>query len=134
MAAQASLVLGNGASTPVNKTFTPVNGYGGAKQSAVWTLKEGVSPMAHVRIEVGMARNGNGTTRVGYKIIVPYVTNSPTTGPTLISKCIFDSAGGGYIIPENATQDQINDLEAFTRNLVQNTAFKDWVKSFEAAY
>lgn len=134
MAAQASLVLGNGANTPVNKTFTPVNGYGGAKQSAVWTLKEGVSPMAHVRIEVGMARNGNGTTRIGHKIIVPFVTNDPVAGPKLVSKCIFDSAGGGYIIPENATQDQINDLEAFSRNLLQNQVFKDWVKSFEAAY
>lgn len=134
MAAQSTLVLGNGAATPVNKTFTPVNGYGGAKQPAVWTLKEGVSPMAHTRIEIGMARNGNGTTRVKYKVIVPYVTNDAVVGPKLVSKCIFDSEGGGYIIPENATQDQINDLEAFVRNLVAHVTVKDWVKTFEAAY
>lgn len=131
MATQGNLVLGNGAATPANKTFTPLNGYGGAKQNAVWTLKEGVSPMAHSRIEIGMARNTNGTTRVKYKIIVPYVTNDILTGPRLISKALFDSEGGGFIIPENATQDQINDLEAFHRNLVQQAAFKDWVKTFE---
>lgn len=134
MATQSLLALLNGASTPVSKTFTPVNGFGGAKQNAVWTLKEGVSPMAHVRIEIGMVRNTAGTNRVKYKVIVPYVTNDAALGPKLISKCIFDSEGGGYIIPENATQDQINDLEAYVRNLVQATAFKDWVKTSEPAY
>lgn len=134
MAQQAVLVLFNGASTPVNKSFTPVNGYGGAKQPAVWTLKEGVSPMAHCRVEIGMVRNSNGTNRVKYKVIVPNVTNDPIVGPKLVSKCIFDSEGGGYIIPENATQDQINDLEAYVRTLIGTQVFKDWVKTSEAAY
>lgn len=134
MAQQAALVLSNGAVTPVNKTFTPINGYGGAKQPAVWTLKEGISPMAHSRVEIGMARNANGTNRVKYKVIVPYVTNDAVAGPKLVSKCIFDSEGGGYIIPQNATQDQINDLEAYVRSLVGTAVFKDWVKTSEPAY
>lgn len=130
MANQANLVLQNGAGTPVNKTFTPLNGYGGPNQPAVWTLKEGIAPMAYARIEVSMRRNGNSTNRVGYKVIVPYAVTIDSV-PTLVSKCIFDSAGGGYIIPDNAVTDQINDLEAFVRTLVAHSDFKNWVKTSE---
>lgn len=134
MAAQSNLVLNNGASTPVAKTFTPLSGFGGASQPAVWLLKEGVSPMAYARVEVGMRRNGNGTTKIHTKVIVPYVVNDPATGPRLVSKAIYDSQSGGFTIPENATIDQINDLEAFVKNLHASTMLRDWVRNFDPAY
>lgn len=134
MSAQANLVLSNGAATPVSKTFTPYSPYGGKDRPAVWLLKEGTSPLAHVRIEISMTRNQQGTTRVTPKVIVPYVTNDVSAGPKLVSKCIFDGAGGGWIIPENAVQSQIDDCEAYTRNLFVSQIMKDWVKSFDPAY
>lgn len=132
MAQQAALSLQNGAA--VAKSFTPYQPYGGKDRPAVWLLKEGSSPLAHVRIEVSMQRNGNGTTRVTPKVIVPQVTTDPVYGPKLVCKALYDAAGGGFIIPENATQTQIDDLEAYTRGLVSSTAFKDWVKNFDPAY
>lgn len=134
MGQQSTLVLNNGAATPVAKTFTPLQPYGGKDRAAVWLLKEGVSPLAHVRIELAMTRNSNGTTRITPKVIVPYVTNDVSAGPKLVSKCIYDGAGGGYIIPENAIQSQIDDLEAFVRNLTSAQAVKDWIKNFDPAY
>lgn len=134
MANQAILALLNGAGTPVSKSFTPIQPFAGANQPAVWLLKEGVTPMAYPRIEIGMKRNGNGTTRIHTKVIVPYVVNDPATGPRLVSKCVYDSQSGGYIIPENAVLDQINDLEAYVKNLAASTVVRDWVRNFDAAY
>lgn len=134
MANQANLVLNNGAATPVAKTFTPYQPYGGKDRPAVWLLKEGSTPLAHVRIEVSMQRNAQGTTRITPKIIVPYVTNDIVAGPKLVSKAIYDTASGGYVIPENAVQTQIDDLEAYSKNLMTSTVIRDWVKNFDPAY
>lgn len=134
MSSQVSLALLNGAATPVSKTFTPYSPYGGKDRPAVWLLKEGVSPLAHVRVEISMLRNQQGTTRIVPKVIVPYVTNDAVNGPKLVSKCIFDASSGGYIIPENAVQSQIDDCEAYTRAVMNSTVLKDWVKSFDPAY
>lgn len=132
MAQQAALSLNNGAG--VAKSFTPYQPFGGKDRPAVWLLKEGSSPLAHVRIEVSMQRNGNGTTRVTPKVIVPQATLDPVNGPKLVCKALYDAAGGGYIIPENATQSQIDDLEAYVRGLTASTPFRDWVRSFDPAY
>lgn len=132
MSNQTDLSLQNGATTPVSKTFSSVNGFGGKNQPAVWMLKEGVAPMAWPRVEVSMVTNQNGTTRVSPKVIVPQVVNDPSFGPKLVCKAIFDASSGGFIIPNNATIDQINDLEAFVRTLYGTTQFKNWVKSQDA--
>ncbi|UUW21345.1 MAG: hypothetical protein [Sanya fiers-like virus 30] len=133
MAQQASLVLNNGAATPVAKTFIGQTPYQGADGPAVWRLPHGTTPMGDVRIEVGMTRNSQGTTRIPVKVIVPNVTTDPVYGPKLVSKCIYDSRNGGFIIPENAVQSQIDDLYAFVANLYTNAVFKTWVRTFEPA-
>lgn len=133
MAQQAALVLNNGQASPVAKTFVAHQPFGGEDRPAVWRLPHGTTPMGDVRIEVGMIRNGQGTTRVTAKIIVPNVSVDPIAGPKLISKCIYDARNGGFVIPENATQAQIDDLYAFTSNLYANAVFKLWVRTFEPA-
>ena len=133
MASQVSLVLNNGAATPVAKTFVAQTPYQGPEGPAVWRLPHGVTPMGDIRIEVGMTRNSSGTTRVPVKVIVPYVTSDPVYGPKLVSKCIYDSRNGGFIIPENAIQSQIDDLYAFVSNLYTSAVFKTWVRTFEPA-
>lgn len=132
MAQQAPLFFKNSAS--VDKTFTPYQPFGGKDRPAVWLLKEGSTPLAYVRIEISMQRNGNGTTRVTPKVIVPQVTTDPVYGPKLVCKALYDAAGGGYIIPENATQTQIDDLETYTRWVMGSQALRDWVKNFDPAY
>lgn len=132
MAAQANLVLKNRSN--VDKTFVPHVPYGGQNQPAVWILKEGVSPMAWPRVEIAMKRNANGTTSVVPKVIVPNVVDDPAKGPSLVSKCLFDSATRGFIIPQNAVTTQIEDLEAFTRSLFASAVLSAWVKTFEPSY
>lgn len=129
MASQTNLVLNNAAA--VAKTFTAILPYAGKQQAAQWLLKEGVSPLAWPVVEIGMTRNANGTTRVSRRVIVPQVTNDAVAGPKLVCKCVYDDANGGYIIPNNALQTQIDDLEAYVKNLTAHATNANWVKNMD---
>lgn len=133
MAAIANLVLNNGAATPVAKTFTPAQKYGGPKAPAIWKLKEGVSAMAWPRIEIGETRSARGSRQIPFRIVVPNVVLIDGV-PTNVATCIFDSETKGYIIPEGAVQSQIDDLVAFVKNLTASAVLGDWVKSQDPAF
>lgn len=123
----ATLVLNNGAA--VAKTFTATMPFAGKGQPAQWILKEGTTPLGYPVVEIGSVKNAQGTTRIYRKVIVPYVTTDPVYGPKLVSKCIYDDQNGGYIIPLNAVQTQIDDLEAFVKNLTSHAIMAAWVKN-----
>lgn len=133
MAAQTTLALLDGLATPVSRNFVPYQRYGGPAQAAVWLYKAGPSNLANVRIEIGMRRNSNGTTKIYEKVIVPYVTNDAVVGPKVVSKAIYDSSAGGFSIPDNVVQSQLDDLYAYVKNLQASTVVATWVKSLEAA-
>lgn len=134
MATQAALVLNDGSATPVARTFTPTIPYGGPHQAAIWVCKVGVAPIAYPRIEIGMKRTSNGSTKVSTKVVVPNVTNDPVAGPRLASQALFDSSSGGFVIPDVSTDQQRADLHAYVKNLVAHAAFQTWVRDLEAQY
>jgi hypothetical protein len=133
MSAISNIVLNNGAATPVAKTFVPVQKFGGAKQPAVWKLKEGSSPLAWCRVEITETRTSRGSRRVEYKILVPYVADVDGV-PTLVSTALFDSRTGGFIIPDTAVQSQIDDLYAFAKNLAAHAVMDAWVCDQDPAF
>lgn len=133
MASIAALTINNGAATPVAKTFSPTQKFGGPKIPAIWKLKEGVSPLAWCRIEITESRTSRGSRRVEYKILVPYVTTVDGI-PTLVSTALYDSRTGGFIIPENAVTAQIDDLYAFQKNLSAHAVMDAWVRQQDPAF
>lgn len=134
MAAQANLVLNNGAATPVAKTFVPKIPYGGPNQAAVWELKEGVAPIAYPRVEMGQSRTSNSATKSYCRVTVPYVTNDAVAGPKKVAECLFDSRTGGFIVPDIIPDTTRADFYAFVKNALSSSVMYDFVYKNEGAY
>lgn len=131
MATQANLVL---TVTSGTKTYTPLNGYNGPNNPAVWldSTTDSSTAMAARRIEIGMVRNSAGTWRTPVRVIVPHVVDVNGV-PTLVSKAVFDSQSGGFIIPEKATAAQKTELYDVVKALMAHAVVGSFVKSNEPA-
>lgn len=134
MANIANIVLANGANTPVNITFEPTQKYNGSSTPAVWKAKLGTTPLAWHRVEIHEKKSSRGSRKVSFKVFVPYVTIDASGNPTLVSTALFDSDTGGFTIPPNVMQPQVDDLYAYVKALMALTVVKSWVTLQDAAY
>lgn len=131
MAAIANLVLANNAA--VNKTFNPVQKFGGANMPARWVLKEGLNPTAWPRVEISQRRTARNSTKVSIKVVVPHVVEVNGV-PTTVATAMYDESTGGYIIPETAPTALVQDLYAYVKNLHNNAVVLNWVVNADPAF
>lgn len=140
MTAIAALTIADGATTPVNHTFSPDN----IDQAGVarWADRSAGIAIGFPVITHSIKRpaaKGSRSYRVITKVTVPVLEQtSPSTAtgiqpaPTKAYDLIFNSE---FVLPERSTLAQRNDLLAYVKNFFANTAvIPPAVQSFESVY
>jgi hypothetical protein len=139
MTAIAALSLLDGQATPANKTFSPVN----IDQAGVarWADRSGGIALGFPVISFSnkAPTKGSRNYKLTAKIVVPVMEQtsaSTATGiqpaPTKAYDLIFN---GEFVLPERSTVAQRNDLLAFAKNFLANSAVVTAaVQNFESVY
>lgn len=120
------LVVKNGASTPVDKTFvllSPAPGYG---QQAEWALKEGTAAVEFPTFTAASTKTRNKSRKVVTKFRVP-VYNRDTTTQLLVPVASFE-AHVEVTIPDAFPEDKKPDAVAYTVNLLNTALLKAMFK------
>lgn len=120
--ALSNITIGDGQSTPVNRTFevfTPQVGI----NSALLLQKAGGITKLNERMELSMRRSGSGTAyRLDAVVKLPRVVDSVTqVSQTAIIEC-------KVIIPDGFTQTQRDDIAAYLKNLMSHATIQSAVK------
>jgi hypothetical protein len=138
MTAIAAITLADGAATPVNHTFSPVN----IDQAGVakWADRVGGIALGFPVITFSL-RNPTKSSRVykvTAKVVVPVLeVTSPSTAtgiqpaPTLA----YNLTGNlEMVLPERSTQAQRDDLRAYMKNFLASAVITAAGQSFESVY
>lgn len=138
MSAIAALTLADGAATPVNHTFSPVN----IDQAGVakWADRSGGIALGFPVVTLSL-RNPSKTSRnfrLTAKVVTPVLeVTSPSTStgiqpaPTLAYNV---TANIDIVLPERSTQQQRKDMAAFMKNFLANAVITNAVENFESVY
>lgn len=138
MANIGPLTLNNGETTPVAKTFSPVNV--DAAGVAKWADRSGGVALGFPTITYSL-KSPNKDSRV-YKLtakvtlpVLEQTSPSTATGiqpaPTLAYNVL---ATVEFAMPERSTSQQRKDVRAFLANLVANAVITSGVNDFESVY
>lgn len=138
MTAIAALTLNNGETTPVAKTFSPVN----IDQAGVakWADRSGGVALGFPTVTYSM-KTPNQSSRA-YKLtakvnlpVLEQTSPSTATGiqpaPTLAYNVL---ATVEFAMPERSTQQQRKDVRAFMANFIANAVVTSGVNDFESVY
>lgn len=131
MAAIASLVLADGAATPVNHTFTPVNVVNGV---ASWKDKSGGVPAGYpqVTLSVREPSKASSTFKVQAKITVPKLETSPNfLVPTEAYRNLMNI---DVVMHERCTDQDRKDLYAYGKNLLAHAILGSAIKDVEPVW
>lgn len=132
MAAIANIVIADGASTPVNRTFNPISR---DVNLARYKDKSGGITVGYPTIELTdrWQEQADGSYKINWKLSVPTLaTTAPTTttgiqpAPTVGYTCW---ATGSFTVPNQAVLQDKKNLYALAKNLIATTLFKDIVES-----
>ncbi len=123
--ALANLTLADGASTPVDHTFT----YNSEVPVADWSDKVGGISIGepHVTISVSRPNASRKTQKVAWKVWVPTLetisgdAGGYTPAPKVAYTCL---AEGHFTCPDRSTIQNRKDVFAFVKNLFANAMFK----------
>lgn len=121
----ADIIINNGASTPVPKTFTLLNPSAGMDSAANWALKEGSISAVFPSITSTAGKNGVGK-RVRVKLVLPSSYNDAVTGLTNVGSRAEVSIVA--IIPDDFPENLKNDFAAFAKNLVANAIINSMIR------
>lgn len=140
MTAIAALTIADGQATPVNHTFSPVNI--DSAGVARWADRSGGIALGFPVLTASTktpAAKGSRSYRHTFKVVVPVLeVTSPSTAtgiqpaPTKAFDLIFN---GEFVLPERSTLAQRNDLLAYVKNFLANSAVvPPAVQNFENIY
>lgn len=139
MAAIAPVVLANGESTPVNKTFDPVNI---TNDVALWADRSGGIALGYpnVTVQVRPPVSGGRTrnNKVTLKITTPVLeVTSPSTAtgiqpaPTKAYDLLFECS---FVLPERCNLAERKNILAFAKNALSHAVMQSAVWNLEPVY
>lgn len=118
----SNLVIANGATTPVNKTFTLLNPAAGLNSTADWALKEGAVSGVFPRLSALVGNvNAPGrapSKRTSLKVRVPSSYVDSSNGQTMVGSAVEAniSITVPSDFPETAKADAIAYIQNFTKH------------------
>lgn len=121
-----NLVLNNGATTPVAKTFhliSPAAGDGGV---ATWALKEGVISSVFPRLTAAAARTNNASRKLTVKFRLPSSYTESVTGRTMVGSAAEMNAT--FSIPGDFPEALKGDFVAFATNALRSALFQEMIR------
>jgi len=138
MTAIAAMTLADGQATPSNHTFSPVDIKDGV---AKWADRSGGIALGFPAVSFSMRQpvKGSRNFRLTMKVALPVLeATSPSTStgiqpaPTKAYDLLFS---GEFVLPERSTLAQRNDLLAYVKNFLANSAvIPPAVANFESVY
>lgn len=119
------LVVKNGASTPVDKTFTLLTPAAGNGSVAMWALKEGVISSVFPKFTASATRNSQSG-KLRLKLVVPSSYTDTVTGLTSVKSAFM--AEVNVAVADDFPEANKNDAVAFTANLVNHPLVKAMIR------
>lgn len=116
------LVVKNGASTPVDKTFTLVSPAAGDGGVALWYLKEGAVSAAFLSFTAAAHKTANGSRKLTLRFAQPSSYVDSVTGKTMVGPKALATVT--VSIPDDFPEASKNDFVAFAANLVSHPLVK----------
>lgn len=133
MAAQADLVLADGQTTPVNKTFSK---RGADLKIAHWRdISSGVNVgMPYITASMKESNGSEGKVVVDMRVALPVteVISGSDGGYTPQPKVAFTNwFVGSFTLPNRSSLQNRKDILAFAKNLLANSVVSDFVHNFD---
>ena len=125
------LVINNGASTPVAKTFTLMAPAAGDNSLATWKLKEGTISSVFPLITALARQTGNQSRTAQIKLRVPSSYTDTVTGLTKVGSAF--EANVSVSVPDDFPEALKSDAVAFTANLVNAALIKSMMRDASPA-
>lgn len=125
------LVVKNGASTPVDKTFTlyaPAAGNGGV---AEWALKEGTISSVFPRFTIMATPTGRGSRNAKLKLHIPSSYTDAVTGLTQVGSAFEINVA--VAVPNDFPEALRDDAVAFTKNLLAHPMVSEVIRDAMSA-
>lgn len=117
------IVVKNGASTPVDKTFVLISPAAGDGSYANWRLKEGTISSVFPAIAVKATQNARGTGRkVNVKFRLPSSYTEQVTGLTKVGSAYDFNLD--ITVPDDFPESLKNDAVAFATNILNTPLMK----------
>lgn len=123
------IVINNGASTPVAKSFLPMSV---ATALSVFTERSAPFSAGYARIEIGFspANGGRKTNRIPLKVDLPVVEQS--AGVDTVTRVLRFQ--GEFIIPDTATATERANLHAYVANALDADLIVNVVRDLDPLY
>jgi hypothetical protein len=140
MSSQANVVLANGETTPVNKTFAPKGALRSptGKDVAEWREQSAVNAEGFFSLtEQHTDPNGNRIEKFRYVIEIPTLETVGTNdaGITPAPSVAYVTTGVVEVwMSTRASQAELKDIVAFVKNFTATTYFSDAIKNREHAW
>lgn len=120
------LVVENGASTPVDKTFTLITPAAGDGGIARWALKEGTISSVFPVFTASANQSGNASRTLKCKFRLPSSFTDTVTGLTNVSSAAEFNATSS--VPLNFPEDLKDDYVAFATNLFRTALVRSMMR------
>lgn len=117
-----NITVKNGASTPVDKTFTLVSPAAGDGGVASWALKEGPISSVFPTLTISATRTGNKSRKLTGRLTLPSSFQDSVTGLTNVgSQALFTFS---ISIPDDFPESLKADMTAFAVNILNDSSVK----------
>lgn len=125
------LIVKNGASSPVDKTFSLVSPAAGDGSLATWYLKEGLTSASFPSFTAAARPTGNKSRQLRLKLHVPSSYTDPSTGLTTVGvACEINTS---VSIPDAFPEDKKADVVAYACNLMNHPLVKNMIRDAYSA-
>lgn len=125
------LVVKNGASTPVDKTFTLISPAAGDNSLAQWALKEGSISAVFPTFTAMARKTGNQSRQLRIKLRLPSSYTDSVTGLTQVGTGAEMNVT--YAIPDTFPEALKGDFVAFSANLLNHAMVKAMIRDAYSA-
>lgn len=133
----SNVIIKDGAATPADKIFVPMQPQGGQTTPASWLEKSAVSPLGWRKITLLVRPVPNGTSKVSLRISDPTLT-SIADGCCVDAKTpvvsYTDIFSAEFSIPFKATKANRADILAYAKNFLGHAVMKSAVEDLELVW
>lgn len=131
MPAIGNVVISDGQSTPVARTFSPITTDGNVSR---WADRSGGVPAGYKILQASQKDPSNGArnARMQFEIVLPTVVTDPVTGKDYVARTTRFNCE--FVLPESSVLQERKDILAFAKNLLADAVTTAVVTNSEHVY
>lgn len=132
MAAIGTVIINDGAATPVAHTFSPVGI--NSDNVAFWDDRSPAFPVGFNALSASLRKPNTGSGAKNYKAQLKLVLPTLEVGTTVPTKAYDMLATVEFVMPQQGTLQNRKDLYALLKNAISHATFKALVEDLENVY